>query len=249
MPINSHVYTYQGVVMTNDINKVSNSKLRKLVFNTIDENQSKKIDAEETKMGAIFGLKEGDKKIKRKGFNKALAIDFINNLENNKKIAHKDVIYSDADIDKCYGCQINEKDNSVSIEGSNNNTLLVQHGDGHKVSVDGENIVASKPKDSPNKKEDIGLCVECEVNIVDNSVDIDGYSVGNTVVYQDNRQTVIIQNNQGPEHHENKNEININDCVDCSTVIEDNSTNLQGSNENKIVKQNGNHNDAQLKNK
>ena len=228
--------------------KVSNAQLRKIIFEKIDQNSSKKIEKEEEKMGAIFGLKAGDRKIKKKGFDPILATEFMRNHDEHKNIEYQKTIDGNANIDTCFECSVNHKNNSVEFENSNDNTGIFQYGDKHSAVISDDGISASMPKNTKadDKPEEIGLCVECEVNIVDSTISSDEKSKGNTIVYQDDKKTVIIKKNQTPIDLNDRNVVSIDNCIDCVETVEDSSTKIVNSKKNKIIKQNGNDNDGKI---
>ena len=223
--------------------KISKSQLRKIVFNNIDENHNGKIDSTETKMGAIFGLKEGDSKIKRKNFDRNVAINFMNARNEGKDVQYRIKVTGDAAIENCYKCNITEKDIGVDING-NDNTTIVQHGDNHRMVLEGDQIDASTPVAEDNSEtQDIGLCIECDVEMTNDKIDINGR--GNTLLYQNENKNVLIVNNEEDVHIGGKNNVEIDECQDCNkeetnshvTIIGDsNDTIYQSGNKNKANK-------------
>ena len=215
------------------MDKVPNYKLRRMVFEAIDENKNGKVDTEESK-APIFGLKPGDTKIKRKNFNKELAQYFLNAVNNGQDVKYKADIRGNADIDTCYKCSINEKDIGADVNGENN-IAIIQH-DGNKTAkVTSQEVkVFSEGQDKPQvEKEVIGLCVECNAYIVDNTVEVTGQD--NTVVHQSNRETIIVEHNKEDFKSGSQNEVNIEDCVECNKNIENNHTTITGKNNRSII--------------
>ena len=223
--------------------KIKNSQLRKMVFNNIDENKNGKIDSSETKLGNIFNLKEGDKKIKRKDFDRSLAINFLDARKDNLKISHKKHLDGDVKIQTCYQCDITEKDAGVDIMGENNKAI-VQHGDNHVAEINGNDVEVTLPKNNNDSINEIGLCIECNVDIKDESINIEGK--GNTLVYQNDQRTQIIDNNKNDVHIKIKNEVTIEDCQDCTKENVDNHTTIEG-NDNNAITQFGDNNKADIK--
>lgn len=230
----------------NMTNKIRPSEVRKMVFSEIDENKNGKIDKEETKLGNIFNLKEGDKKIKRKNFDKNLGISFLRARQEGAEIKYRENIDGNVTIQKCFKCDIRNKDASVKINGQNNKAI-VQHENEHFAEVGDDSISVSLPKQgavNADKAENIGLCVECNVDIVDSSIDIE--NTGNTLVYQNDKKTVVIQDNKEDVLIEDKNDIQIDDCEDCLREEINSKTTITG-NDNTLIKQDGNNNKAKFK--
>ena len=224
--------------------RINNSSMRRLVFDNIDENKTGKIETEETKFGAIFGLKEGDKKIRRKNFNRTIAEEFLNARFAGGKIDYQKKIDGSISISKCLNCKIKEQNIDADIIGNDNN-VIVQHGDNHVASSKDSDVKygSNDPSTNNNDTEEIDLCIGCEVEVTNDEINIEGK--GNDLIYQSKNKNIVIENNTDDVHIKNSNTVNIDECENCTYDEIDNHTTIKGD-KNDVIAQFGDNNKANL---
>lgn len=231
------------------MSRVNNRRLRKEIFNRLDTNGNGKIDKNEVNSSTqIFGLKEGDRKIKSKNFNNELGIIFSENQYSNNKVKHQETVEG-TEIDTCYHCKIVEKDTGIDIRGKNN-TAIGQYGNNLHTEILNEDIIISNPVNENASDNTIGLCVECTAVYYTGEDTLDGPN--NTIVYQDNSGTHIIKSNEEGNIYEDKigkprDEKDIHECIDCTYEKVNDHTFIDGENSNVIKQEDGNNNHAYIK--